>query len=61
MATGHTMVLNEVWMQVLLYDKDFPDDLNKDILLSSLRLIHQTSRLDLKIPDSLTQTSRPFQ
>ena len=30
-------------MQILLYgDQDFPDSLNKDILLLTLRFIHET-------------------
>ena len=45
-------------MQVLLYgDKNFPDDLNKSILLLSLNFIHQTGRLDQNISNSIISFS----
>ena len=38
---------NDALLQILLYgDKDFPDDLNKNILLLTLRFIHRTGRFD---------------
>ena len=44
---GHTNLPNDFLMQILLYgDKDFPDGINKDILLLTLRFIHQTGRFD---------------
>ena len=44
---GHIDLSNEFLIQILLYcDKDFPDSLNKDILLLALRFIHETSRFD---------------
>ena len=44
---GHTNPSNEFLMQILLYgDKDFPVNLNKDILLLTLRFIHETGRFD---------------
>ena len=44
---GHTDLSNESLMQILLYgDKDFPDSLNKNILLLTLRFIHETGRFD---------------
>ena len=44
---GHTNLSNEFLMQILLYiDKDFPDSLNKDILLLTLRFIHETGHFD---------------
>ena len=44
---GHTDLSNESLMQILLYDdKDFPDGLNKDILLLTIRFIHETGRFD---------------
>ena len=44
---GHTDLSNEFLLQILLYgDKDFPDSLNKDILLLPLPFIHETGRLD---------------
>ena len=44
---GHTDLSDKFLMQILLYgDKDFPDSLNKDILLLMLRFIHETGRFD---------------
>ena len=44
---GHTDLSNEFLMQILLYgDKDFPNSLNKDLRLSTLRFIHETGRFD---------------
>ena len=44
---GRTNPSNEFLMQILLYgDKDFPVNLNKDILLLMLRFIHETGRFD---------------
>ena len=44
---GHTNPSNEFLMRILLYgDKDFPASLNKDILLLTLRFIHETGRFD---------------
>ena len=44
---GHTDLSNEFLMQIVLYgDKDFPDSLNKDILLLTLCFIHETSCFD---------------
>ena len=44
---GHTNPSNAFLMQILLYgDKDFPVNLNKDILLLTLRFIHETGRFD---------------
>ena len=44
---GHTDLSNEFLMEILLYDdKDYPDSLNKDILLSTYRFIHETGRFD---------------
>ena len=44
---GHTNLSNEFLMQILLYgDKDFPNNLNKDILLLTLRFIHETGRFN---------------
>ena len=44
---GHTNPSSEFLMQILLYgDKDFPVNLNKDILLLTLRFIHETGRFD---------------
>ena len=38
---------NKFLMQILLYgDKDFPDSLNKDIILLTLRFIHETGHFD---------------
>ena len=49
---GHTNPSNEFLMQILLYgDKDFPVNLNKDILLLTLRFIHETGRFDQKYLD----------
>ena len=44
---GHIDLSNEFLMQILLYgDKDFPNNLNKDILLLTLRFIHETGRFN---------------
>ena len=44
---GYVNNSNEALVQVLLYgDKNFPNDLNKSILLLTLNFIHQTGRLD---------------
>ena len=44
---GYTNLSNDALLQILLYgDKDFPDDLNKNILLLTLRFIHRTGRFD---------------
>ena len=44
---GHINLSNEFLMQILLYgDKDFPNNLNKDILLLTLRFIHETGRFN---------------
>ena len=44
---GHTNPSNEFLMQILLYgDKDFTVNLNKDILLLTLRFIHETGCFD---------------
>ena len=41
-------------MQISLYgDKDFPDILNKDILLLTLHFIHETGRFDQKFRSQL--------
>ena len=46
-SLGHTDLSKEFLMHILLYDdKDFPDSLNKDILLLTLRFIHETGRFD---------------
>ena len=42
---GNTDLSNEFLMQILLCsDKDFPDSLNKGIVLLTLRFIHETGR-----------------
>ena len=42
-----TDLSNEFLMQILLYgDNDFLDSLNKDILLLTLRFIHEIGRFD---------------
>ena len=44
---GNTDLSNDFLMQILLYsDKDFPDCVNKDILLLTLLFIHETGRFD---------------
>ena len=44
---GYANLSNDALLQILLYgDKDFPDDLNKNILLLTLRFIHRTGRFD---------------
>ena len=44
---GYAYLSNDALFQTLLYgDKDFPDDLNKNILLLTLRFIHRTGRFD---------------
>ena len=44
---GDTCLSNEFLMQILLYgDKDFTDDLNRDILLLTICFIHKTGRFD---------------
>ena len=44
---GHTNPSNEFLMRILLYgDEDFPASLNKDMLLLTLRFIHETGRFD---------------
>ena len=44
---GHTDLSTEFPMQISLYgDNDFYDSLNKDILLLTLRFIHETGRFD---------------
>ena len=41
-------------MQILLYgDKDFPDSLNKDIVLLMIRFIHETDHFDQKFRSQL--------
>ena len=45
---GHTDLQNSLLMQILLYgDKNFPDEVNKDILLLTLKFIHKSGRFDL--------------
>ena len=42
---GFTNLSNDALLQILLYgDKDFSDDVNKNILLLTLRFIHKTGR-----------------
>ena len=44
---GYTNVQNDVLMQILLYgDKNFPNELNKNILLLTLQFIHKSGRFD---------------
>ena len=44
---GHTNPSHEFLIRISLYgDKDFPASLNKDILLLTLRFIHETGRFD---------------
>ena len=44
---GHTDLSNEFLMQIVLYgDKDFPDSLNKDILLLTLCFINEIGCFD---------------
>ena len=44
---GHNTLSNEFLMQILLYDdKDFTDDLNRDILLLTLCFINKFGRLN---------------
>ena len=44
---GHTNLSNEFLMQILLLgDKDFTDDLNRDVPLLTLCFIHQTDRFE---------------
>ena len=44
---GFANLSKDALLQILLYgDKDFPDDLNKNILLLTLRFIHRTCRFD---------------
>ena len=44
-SLGHTDLSNEFPMQILFYgDKDFPDSLDKDILLLTFLCIHETGR-----------------
>ena len=44
---GYTNPSHEFLMRILLYgDKDFPASVNKDILLLTLRFIHETGRFD---------------
>ena len=45
---GHTDLKNSLLMQILLYGaKNFPDEVNKDILLLRLKFIHKYGRFDL--------------
>ena len=44
---GFTNLQNRFLMQILLYgDKSFPDDINRDILLLTLKFIHKSGRFD---------------
>ena len=44
---GYTNVQNDVLMQILLYgDKNFPNELNKNILLLTLQFIHKSGGFD---------------
>ena len=44
---GHNDLANEFLMQILVYGhKDYPDSLNKDILLLTFHFIHETDRFD---------------
>ena len=44
---GYTYLSNDVLLQILLYgDKDFPEDLHKNIHLLTLRFIYRTGRFD---------------
>ena len=44
---GFANLSNDALLQILLYgDKDFPDDLDKNILLLTLRFIPRTGRFD---------------
>ena len=44
---GYADLSNDALLQILLYgDEDFPDDLNKDILLSTLLFVHRTGGYD---------------
>ena len=44
---GYTDLSIAALLQILLHgDKDFPDDLNKNILLSTVRFIQRTGRFD---------------
>ena len=44
---GYANLSNDALLQILLYgDKDFPGDLNKNILLLTLRFIRRTGRFD---------------
>ena len=45
---GHTDLQHSLIVQILLYgDKNFPDEVNKDILLLTLKFIHKSGRFDL--------------
>ena len=44
---GYTNSQNCFLMQILLYgDKSFPDEINRDILLLTLKFIHKSGRFD---------------
>ena len=44
---GHTDLQKNLLMQILFYgDKNFPDEVNKDILLLTLNFIHKSGRFD---------------